>query len=364
MIHRTLNLPRPHGPVPGIGVIGAGEIVEACHLPAYRAAGFPVVGLYDIDQQRAHVLGERFEIPVFDTLDALLDSASVGVVDIAVPVTAQDQIARRAMAAGHHLLCQKPLALDFGAALSLAEAARAAGIRAAVNHQMRYAPAIAAIRALVDDGAVGTPLEVRFGVNVVTPWERWPFWHSVPNFELFGHTIHYLDTLRALFGLPERVYAELAEAPGRDLPGPIRNHILLTYPGALRATIQVNHDAAADVSDWRADVRVEGTAGVLQGSNGALFDYPHGSPDTLSAFDRRHPEQGWQAYTLEGRWFPDAFAGTMGELLCAIEQDREPANSLADGIATIALVEAVARSANERRAVALDEITAVENVDG
>jgi predicted dehydrogenase len=56
-------------------------------------------------------------------------------------------------------------------------------------------------------------------------------------------------------------------------------------------------------------------------------------------------------------WFPDAFVGTMAQLMRAVEEDREPEIGGADNLRTMALVEAAYRSVAEHRAVALDEIT-------
>jgi len=65
---------------------------------------------------------------------------------------------------------------------------------------------------------------------------------------------------------------------------------------------------------------------------------------TASKSTRRRPPAG---YELDGHWFPDGFAGAMGELLCAIAEDREPANSARDNLLTLELTLATCRSADE-----------------
>src|SRR6187431_665160 len=73
-----------------LAIVGAGGIVEGAHLPAYAMAGLEVVGITDVDLERARALAEKFGIPrVYDTLDELLADDTVVVVDIAVPVAAQ-----------------------------------------------------------------------------------------------------------------------------------------------------------------------------------------------------------------------------------------------------------------------------------
>ena len=73
--------PRRHG----IGIAGAGGIMEASHLPAYQQAGFRVEGIHDLDRARAEQLAAQFGIPrVCSTLDDLLALEGVDVVDVAL----------------------------------------------------------------------------------------------------------------------------------------------------------------------------------------------------------------------------------------------------------------------------------------
>jgi predicted dehydrogenase len=64
-----------------------------------------------------------------------------------------------------------------------------------------------------------------------------------------------------------------------------------------------------------------------------------------------HTADGIAAAELEGSWFPDGFRGCMGELLCALEQNREPENSAADNLKSLAIVLAAMKSADEGRPV-------------
>ena len=108
----------------GIAVVGAGAIVNAAHLPAYRQAGLNVVGITDLRLDRARSTARDFGIErVYGDLAELLDDPAVDIVDIAVAPESQPAIATRAAIAGKHLLCQKPLAIDFSDALDVVERA-------------------------------------------------------------------------------------------------------------------------------------------------------------------------------------------------------------------------------------------------
>ena len=89
-----------------ISIVGAGGIVNDAHLPAYRQAGFDVVGIYDLDATRAATTAARFAIPtVYPRLDDLL-SGPAAIVDVAVPARANRDLAARVAASGKALLLQ------------------------------------------------------------------------------------------------------------------------------------------------------------------------------------------------------------------------------------------------------------------
>lgn len=108
----------------GIGIVGAGAIVEAAHLPAYRKAHFNIVGIFDEKFERARYLSDRFAIPkIFQSLDDLVADPSIAIVDIAVPPSFVSGIAIKAFQARKHVLSQKPLASSFSEAKLLVEQA-------------------------------------------------------------------------------------------------------------------------------------------------------------------------------------------------------------------------------------------------
>jgi predicted dehydrogenase len=341
----------------GIGIVGAGEIVQAAHLPAYRLAGFRVAGIFDIDQAKARAAAERFGLDrVYGRLEDLLADDGVEVVDVAVPAGRQLGVVERVVAKKRNVLCQKPLGETYASAREVVRVCRQAGARAAVNQQMRWAPGIRMSRAIIEKGWLGTPTQATIQVNVLTPWDHWPWLANLPGMEFMYHSIHYLDAIRHLFGTPESVYADSARFPGQTIEADTRTTIVIRFPGEARALIADNHNNFCDEADWYATFRFEGTLGVAKGTNGALYDYPVGREDTISFFSKALDARRWFSPRLEGKWFPDAFMGSMGELMKAIEEEREPDNSVSDNLTTLQMVFAAIRSSRERRAVRLDEV--------
>lgn len=326
-----------------IAIVGAGAIVDIAHLPAYRAAGLEIVGLHDLDGDRAAEVAARHGVPrVYGSLDELLADERVHVVDVAIAPQAQPGVARRVLAAGRHVLCQKPLAMDVASAEELVAAARDRGLQLAVNQQLRFDEGVAAARAMLAAGWVGDPVQVTFDVHIDTDFSAWGWLMTSERLEIMFHSLHYVDAIRSFVGTPERVFCSGARWPGQVAVGETRTISTLVYPGDLRALVAVHHHNRT--GDPVARFRIDGTEGSMRGTLGLLYDYPHGRPDTLEVRSQAVPTDGWLPYPVTTRWIPDAFAGPMGGLLAAIAEGGTPPTSGADNLDTLRLVHALYRS--------------------
>jgi len=343
----------------GIGIVGAGDIVRSAHLPAYRIAGFRIIGIYDTDRAKAEALARDFGIEtVFESLEQLAAHPDVRIADIAVPAKYQAGVVKVLAGAGKHLLCQKPLAEKYTDARDIVNICRDAGVKAAANQQMRWAPGIQASRTAVKEGWIGEPYQGTVQVHVRTNWETWPWLTQIDTLEVMYHSIHYLDSIRYVLGRkPVSVYADGVRFPGQtSIKGETRTTLHLRYEGDMRGLVSDNHNSVTGQEDWFATFRFDGTEGVVKGTNGVLYNYPAGRADTIALYSHRLDPKGWYEPKLEGRWFPHAFIGTMGELMRAIEEDREPENSTRDNLITMQAVFAAYRSMAEGRIVTLKEI--------
>ena len=349
--------PLPQNKGMGIAIVGAGEIVESAHLPAYKMAGFNVIGIYDTVGDKARRVAEKFHLPyIFRSLDEVVDSSDVDIVDAAVPSQHLLSVVEAAVKRRKHVLCQKPLGEAYSAAQKIVDVCREAGVKAAVNQQMRWAPGIQASRQIIERGWLGELTQATIQVNVLTPWEHWPWMMSLPGMEFLYHSIHYMDSIRYLFGTPEDIFADSAKFPGQPWAADTRTTIMMRFPGETRGLIQDNHNNFAPEDDWYATFRFEGTDGIIKGTNGALYNYPIGRGDTISFLSKQLRADTWINPTLEGKWFPHAFMGSMGELMLSVEEEREPANSVEDNLDTLRMVFSALRSVVERRLVSLKEI--------
>ena len=338
----------------GIGIVGCGGIVSGAHLPAYRAAGLNVVAVHDVDLERAREVASAFGIAhVTESVEELIATPGVDIVDVAVPPWIQPDIVPVVAAAGKHILCQKPFALDYATALREVEVAEAAGVLLSVNQQMRWAAGMAASRDLIAQGALGTVFEAQFQLSISTPFQLWPWLASASRLEVMYHSIHYLDSLRAVLGDPVWVTSVHGRYPEQHpVMGETMTKTVLEYADGAQALVAVNHYNLH--GEPYAHVRFLGTTGMLEGTIGLLYDYPRGRPDTLAL--HRDDAQA-RTYHFDTMWIPDAFLGPMADLMDAIETGRQPVTSGRDNLGTIAIVQAAYRSAEARRSVRVDEIT-------
>ena len=327
----------------GIGLIGCGGITQT-HLQAYKNAGFNVVALCSRTPEKAEARRAEFfpHASVLTDPRELLAREDVLVVDIATHPDVRPPLIEAALKAGKHVLSQKPLALDLATARRLADLAEASDRRLAVNQNGRWAPHFAWMRAAVDAGLVGEVSSVDFTVHWDHHWVLGTAFEEVPHLLLFDFAIHWFDMAVAFFGVQpaRRVYAAESRSSSQRARPPFLAHACVEFDGG-QGTLAFNADCTFGQEDRTT---VIGSRGTLRSAGPSLTD-------------QRvilHTEHGVAIPELTGKWFPDGFQGAMAELLCAIEERREPLNSARANLGSLALCFAAIESAETGRAVQVD----------
>jgi predicted dehydrogenase len=343
-----------------IGCIGAGFIMRDCHLLAYRNAGFNPVAIAARRPEQARAVAEQYHLKrVHSTVAELLADEEIEVLDIAVPPDQQPALLRLAVRHKGHLrgiLAQKPLALSVREARECVELCREAGITLAVNQNMRYDQSVRALKDILRRGWLGTPVLGTIEMRAIPHWMPWSA--QLPSLATFVMSIHHLDTFRYWFGTPERVLASTRPDPRTRFPHTDGiNLYILEYADGCRASswddVWAGPAREGAESDLFIRWRVEGTEGLARGTIG-WPSYPARSPSTLDFTTSRQPGY-WLAPRWPEVWFPDAFVGTMAQLLCALEDGTEPEISGRDNLETIALCEAVFAAAHGHRVTTVAE---------
>lgn len=332
-------------PVPAcprsIVCIGAGGIVEHAHLPAYRRLGFDVRGLFDVDVQRAERVSRNFEVGrVYASLADAVAEKDV-VFDLAVPARVVPSVVSQ-LPHGASVLIQKPLGENLEQAREIIQLCDARRLLSAVNFQLRFAPNMLALAALVRSGALGEIVDFEVRVNVHTPWQDWAFLAGIPRHEILYHSVHYLDLARSFLGDPRAVFSRAIRHPGLPDYSDTRSATILDYGDRCRALVSAFHAHAYGRSHQASELKLEGTRGVAVARMGVNLDYPRGEPDTLEVC---FTDGEWQSVPLRGSWFDHAFEGPMSNLQrYAAGEDSELWTRVSDAFRTMALVEACYRS--------------------
>jgi len=345
-----------------IGVLGSGFIIDACHLVSYRKVGFNPVAIASRKRENAAKVAANHGIQtVCDTYGQLLDDSSIEVLDIGVPPSAQlsliQEACKRKTVKG--ILAQKPLGMNHAEALEAVAACEKAGIVLAVNQNMRYDQSVRACKTLIEHGTIGEPVLATIDMRGIPHWQPWQKDMGWATLRIMS--IHHIDTMRYWFGEPERIYCSVRPDPRTTFPHSdgICTYIL-EYADGLRCICVDDTWTGPAREGCPGDIyirwRVEGLNGLAIGEIGWCQD-PYTTPSKV-----RFAKKGDGTFsepTWKESWFPDAFAGTMAQLLIALETGKPPAISGRDNLKTMALVDAAYLSAREHRAVTIQEIDKV-----
>lgn len=340
-----------------IVIIGAGGIVNVAHLPAYKLAGFEVVGIFDIDKDKAVQTAKDFGIPaVCDSLSDLVNLAQEKncVYDMATPASAIVPTLEQ-LPDGIGILIQKPMGENIQEARQILQICREKGLTAGINFQLRHSPNILEARKMVDAGQIGEVHDIEVRINCFTPWNNWKFLFDIPRVEILYHSIHYIDLARCFLGNPESIYAKTIKHPKMTELASVRSSIILDYGEMKRAVINTNHGHEFGPEKQESFVKIEGTEGAIKMQIGVNLNYPEGRPDT---FEYRITSEGdgWQTLDLTGSWFVEAFPGPMAGLMKKVQNpDYDYINSVEDAIHTMEAVRA-SHLSSDRGGVKLSEI--------
>jgi len=330
----------PLNPAP-ILIIGAGGIVHDAHLPAYKKAGFTVVGITNRTKEKAEILAKQFNIPrTYATVtEAVANAPTNTVYDITIM---PDQFIEtlEQLPTGAAVLIQKPMGDYFSQSKEILAVCRRRKLIAAINCQLRFAPFVSAARSMIKQGLIGELYDMEVRVTINTPWEIFPHVMIHPRLEMQYHSIHYIDLVRSFLGDPKSVMAKTLKHPAKTLSSS-RSTILFDYGDTIHAVINTNHDHDFGPRHQESFIKWEGTKGAIKAKMGLLMDYPRGVPDEFEyCLLEKGKEPKWESMKLEGSWFPDAFIGTMSSLMRFKEgSSDELPTSVEDVIKTMAVVE-------------------------
>jgi predicted dehydrogenase len=252
-------------------IVGVGAAVLGMHRSAFSLPTFQLVGVTDVNAAVAEERAEELGCPAFANDAQMIEATRPDVVVIMTPHPFHAEIAIRALEAGCHVLCEKPMAVHAGEADSMIAAAERTGRLLAVNLQFRHRPEVIAAKRLLDAGRLGQVQRV----DVVACWTRaeryyrqtpWRgTWKGEGGGVLMNQAPHNLDLACHLAGPPSRVVAwtrtRLQPIQAEDTA-----HAMLEWPSGALGSLHVS-TAEADTGDR---IELLGTGGQMVLRPGSL----------------------------------------------------------------------------------------------
>lgn len=259
----------------GVALVGYGFAGRTFHAPLIGAE--PALALRAVVSSQPDKV--RADLPKMDVLPDLASALARPDIDLVVIATPNDShvpLARTAIAAGRHVVVDKPIAPTFAEAEALAAEAEAAGVNLSVFHNRRWDSDFLSVKAAIESGAVGTVahFESHFDRYRPTVRDRWRENAGPGSGVWFDLGPHLVDQALVLFGRPDRVMASMAmQRPGAQAVD--WAHVVLEYP-QLRVVLHAGMLVAGGAPRF-----------VVHGSGGSLVK---------QAMDRQ------EAQLLSGMW--------------------------------------------------------------
>ena len=342
----------PDGYRPGIGIVGCGGVVRSAHLPGYQRYGQRVVGVYDVRSEATEGVREQFDVEtVFGELDELLSHPEIEIVDVATHPDVRPAIVRQALAAGKHVLSQKPFAADLQTARALVDEGERLGLEVAVNQNGRWAPAWRAATLLIEQGAIGDVVAVSHLYHHNYDFTVGTVFDEIEHLVLYDYSVHWFDISRCWLDGKTATAVRAREYRTPNQPDESRAAwgawATIDYEDGSSALIR--GVGCAKTSRPRKLFWIHGSDGTIRGA--VLGSGPVPGEEQLEL----ERDGRVTRFQLDGSWHLNGFAGAMGELVTAIAEKREPYNSARHNLLSLELTLAACLSAeDDGRPVALE----------
>ena len=160
-----------------IGILGCGKIAQVRHIPEYAAnPDCELVGFYNPTKSRAEDMAAKYGGVAYDTAEELLADPEIDAVSVCAANYAHAELTIKALKAGKHVLCEKPMAISLADCEEMVQVAKAEGKLLMIGQNQRLTKAHQLARKLIAEGAIGKVITFRtsFGHGGPETWSITP----------------------------------------------------------------------------------------------------------------------------------------------------------------------------------------------
>jgi predicted dehydrogenase len=315
-------------------------------LGGFRELGgeYEVAAVCDLDTARASALAADFGVPrIVPSLDELCRMEELEIIDICTPSHMHEEHTLQALAAGKHVICEKPVAGSLAAVDRLAEAEARAGRRVMPIFNYRFGSGVQKLRQLIASGVAGQP----YLATIEVAWRRRADYYSVPwrgrwETELGGtlttHAIHFLDQLLFVQGPVRSVFARTATRVNSIETEDCASASFEMANGGL-ASVSVTMGSSVEISRQRycfANLVAESNLAPYAQNTAEPWQFAGDTPDAQVRIDH---------VLFSYATPPQSFAGQFADFATALRSGTEPSITLADARNVIELLTALYSSA-------------------
>lgn len=198
-----------------VGLVGYG-FMGHMHAQCYQAAGAKVVALADVEPEKRQEAEDKLKCASFPSLDGLLESGEVDLVDICTPTYLHEEMVVSAARARRAIMCEKPMSLTVESCDRMIRAVEEAGVAFMTGQVIRFWPEYQAIKEILDKGECGRVEWLsarRLSPPPTWAWQGWLLDPARSGGAVLDLHIHDLDYIQWVLGLPKKVLAAAAPGP-------------------------------------------------------------------------------------------------------------------------------------------------------
>lgn len=292
-----------------IAIIGPGSICQTYGNALRESDRVKLCAIAGRDTEKGRSIAAQYEVPYYTDQEQMYEKEKLDAVLICTPTYTHEEMVRRAIAHGVHVMCEKPFVLDAKVAEQLFLEAKNAGVELMVMHVVRFWPEYVKVREMIVSGELGTIKNLY--MNRLSSHPTWATWHRDPKKSgggLYDLHIHDVDFLYSIFGEVKRVYAVGA----REESGCFNNvSTVLTFTCGVSAVVEGFMDMTGAFA-FTTNVRVNGSNASVELLNKMVYlrNGEQGTTKHFVMYPADEPAkpieiEGYQPYQKEVEYFAE-----------------------------------------------------------